>query len=429
MTGFSLFWLCAGLVMTILFWASLSLLFFSISQRRKLYIFMTALLTGLCYFLEQSVSLHASPAHRRPGSLVAASLFTAMPLWGFVTVIAGIIAVQVLLFLNMLRYERSQITAASIKEAIDSLPSGVCFYLDSGRLLMTNRKMHELYTAATGRLLANRSFPVGQMFSGPVQPGCELLTDSGSKVLRLPGNSAWAIGEKDLSYEKKTAHMLILDDVSELYAQNVSLRAMREKLLALNHRLTDYNREIVSLTAERELLDARVRLHDEMGADLLTIRRYLANGGTAQDRADIEARLRRNVRFLITGQSSQVRDEYEIILETAEKLGVRVSVAGELPQQEPQKHVAATAMHECLTNTLRHAHGDELTVSVAEQDNTYVITLSNNGDQPEGPVQEKGGLNSLRELTERIPGGSMEIIASPVFSVIIILPKEVPDAI
>ena len=37
MTGFSLFWLCAGLVMTILFWASLSLLFFSISQRRKLY--------------------------------------------------------------------------------------------------------------------------------------------------------------------------------------------------------------------------------------------------------------------------------------------------------------------------------------------------------------------------------------------------------
>ena len=182
------------------------------------------------------------------------------------------------------------------------------------------------------------------------------------------------------------------------------------------------------MTAERELLAARVRLHDEMGADLLAIRRYIENGGTPRDRENIEARLLRNLTFLTTGQASLARDEYELMLETAEKLGVRVSVIGKLPPQDPQKHVVATAIHECLTNTLRHAHGDELTVSVAEQEENFIISFTNNGDQPSEPIQEKGGLSSLRSLTENT-GGSISISSAPTFSIILTLPKEVPNVL
>ena len=124
-----------------------------------------------------------------------------------------------------------------------------------------------------------------------------------------------------------------------------------------------------------------------------------------------------------------MRDEYELMLMTAKKLGVSVVVTGKLPDRDPQKHVTATAIHECFTNTIRHAGGDELYVTAEETDESIRITFTNNGRRPAEPVREQGGLAALRALAESLPGGRMEISVSPRFAVILTMPKEVPYAL
>ena len=42
------------------------------------------------------------------------------------------------------RGERARITPMSVKEAVDSLPSGVCVYLPGGRVILINRAMERL---------------------------------------------------------------------------------------------------------------------------------------------------------------------------------------------------------------------------------------------------------------------------------------------
>ena len=180
----------------------------------------------------------------------------------------------------------------------------------------------------------------------------------------------------------------------------------------------------MALTAEKELLSARVRLHDQMGEDLLTMKRYIHAGGTDDDRRAIEGMLRRNVAFLMTGQQGAREDEYELMISTAARLGVTVAVEGSLPEAAAQKHVVAAAIHECFTNTLRHAHGDTLRVTVAEDGGMWRVTLRNNGVQPAGPVSAKGGLRSVKALAERV-GGRMTIRTSPEFAVCLDLPREV----
>ena len=69
----------------------------------------------------------------------------------------------------------------------------------------------------------------------------------------------------------------------------------------------------------------------------------------------------------------------------------------------------------------------ELEDLAEERGGDYVIRLTSNGEQPAGPIRETGGLKSLRELTEYI-GGTMELSYSPVYTVTLILPKEVPHA-
>lgn len=153
---------------------------------------------------------------------------------------------------------------------------------------------------------------------------------------------------------------------------------MQERLSELNVRLNAYNNEIVKLTAEKELLQSRLNIHDEMGIDLLRIRRYIKEGGTEQEREEIRERLKGDLSFLLR-ERSQVRDEYNLMIETSEKLGVHVSVKGKLPEETQLKHVVASAIHECFTNAIRHAHGNELFINCEETESGYWIAFRNNG--------------------------------------------------
>ena len=427
MNPFSPFWFAAGVAATVLFWIFLGLTVVYLRQRRFFFLLPNLLLLLACYFLVQCAALYRYGARPEEGALhrIAFWVFS-LPRWSLGLCLAGLAAAAALFLRDQRRFERSRITAMSVKEAMDNLPSGLCFYLPGGQVLLKNLAMERFCLTATGEALLSGALLRRRLFSGALPEGCEREMVGQTPVICLTDGTFHSVQEQEFDFENTRVHALMTADVTEQMKKSRSLGALQKKLTALSEQLVVYNREIVSLTAERELLSARVRLHDEMGADLLAIRRYMELGGSEADQRDIEARLRRNLTFLLTGQASQTRDEYELMLETAEKLGVRVRVTGTLPPEDPQKHVTATAIHECFTNTLRHARGDALDVTVEEGEDAYTVTFRNNGDQPAGPVEERGGLASLRSLTERIPGGRMEIVASPRFAVILTLPKEAP---
>ena len=243
-------------------------------------------------------------------------------------------------------------------------------------------------------------------------------------MIVLPDGEARKLDESEIPYEKHTVRMLLAFNITEAYRKTRELTKMREKVEHLGVQLQKVNREIVALTAEREVLNAKVKIHDELGSDLLAVKRYLVNGGTEEEKAELMESLIRSVSFLKNDTSTTpVRDEYELLHSMAEQLGLTISITGELPQSEHHKPIIATAIHECMTNTLRHAHGDELHIEVSGDDEMLAAIFTNNGDQPAGEIMEKGGLKSLRELIEEA-GGSMTIQTNPVFAISIQLPKE-----
>ncbi len=85
------------------------------------------------------------------------------------------------------------------------------------------------------------------------------------------------------------------------------------------------------------------------------------------------------------------------------------------------RHIAVTAMHECMTNTLRHAGGDEVYVKAIRDKQGVILTITNNGSNKTERVTEKGGLKSLRIMVEKY-GGTMQITATDGFMLKISLP-------
>ena len=409
-----LIWQFLGLASAVLMIGAIAVCVQAVWQRRPR-LLLWALPMACLYILQQSVDYTVDPDPVPSAVAALVRWVTGLPV---AAVAAFEFLVLVLLMLSartLRRLERSQISAMSVKEATDSLPSGLCFYLPGGRIMLVNRSMETLCRQYTGGALIN-----GERFR-------QALLSGGTPLL-LPDGSAWTVAESTAEYDGATLHMLMATDVTELYRKNRSLQDMRRELDALNERLTDYLREIVSLSTQKEILAARVRLHDELGADLLVMQHYISEGCPEAERAALAQRLRRNISFLNADLAVQSRDEFQLLLQTAARLNVKILVEGSFPDTEPQRRILVTAVHECFTNTLRHARGDCLRIALEDRGDVIAAELTNSGVQPTGPIRETGGLGSLRTLTEQA-GGRMTVSVSPAFSVRLELPKEVSHAL
>ena len=177
---------------------------------------------------------------------------------------------------------------------------------------------------------------------------------------------------------------------------------------------------ITALTIEKEQLNARIRLHDDLGNMLLTARRYIQGRG---DRNSMLSVWRSPCGLLEADrETDEPEDSYAYMQTVARDVGISLQVDGTLPQDPDLKDLMATAIHECMTNTIRHAEGTELRIQVLEDGAAF----TNNGIQPEKPIEETGGLALLRSKAESL-GVQMQVQSVPEFRLLLRWPASSPS--
>ncbi len=415
-------WRFLGLAAVALFYAAVSLLFLCVQHRRKGLLALSLSLLPLTFVLmEAFFGLFPDPAQRGAVHRAVQNVLLSLPPWTLMTLILALAGLLLVLWLRLLRFRRTHITPTSVREALDSLPMGVCCYLPGGQLVLSNAMMEAVCAAATGRPLISGTRFYRDVEDGRLAPDCRCVDTGEGRVLLLPDGSARLLTVRSCSWDRRELTVLLAANVTEIYHKTLALEDKRKALYALNRRLAAYNREIVDLTIESEILTARVRLHDAMGEDLLTMKRAWLQPVDEASLAALRERLRRNVSFLREDPVEPSFDEYAVLLRTAERLGVRTEILGELSRTESARRVVTTGLHECLTNLLRHAHGDLLRLELQKEEGRIVALFSGNGDPPSEPVRETGGLHTLRRLTESL-GGTMTVYADPTLRVRLSLP-------
>ena len=426
--GERLLWAGMCIYALLLFYGMVLILALLLRQKRYKMLLLAIPLTVVLYGLEQCIDIFTSGSTYSDTARRIIDAFGSLSDGVILLLLAAATAAEWLFIRGVYHRERTMITPMSVKEAMDTMPMGVLFDAPGMPTLLTNYAIHDIYMKATGTVLIAGVEFRERLEKGDLLPGCRVLPLGESRMLVLPDGTAYLLTESDVPYEKDTVHLMAAADISELYAKTRDLEEMQKRVKALGEKLMKVNREIVATTAAREILNAKVKIHDAFGNNLLAISRYLAYGGTEAEKAELMASLRAGLSFLKNDRETQAQDEYALLFDTARRLGLSIKAEGTLPGQDPQKHIVATALHESMTNTLRHAHGDVLTVTVTEDDDTYFVTITNNGEQPTAEITEKGGLVSLRELCERA-GGRMTIRSVPELVLQLTLKKEVDDGL
>ena len=321
---------------------------------------------------------------------------------------------------------RKIISRASIKEAFDNLPAGVCFFNEVGLPVLCNLAMHRFGFAVCGRDV-QLAADLEACFSEDFVPAEDVRRDG--KVFVHRDGRAWRLKKRQFLHESGVPYtQYVAIDVTELYRNRLELMQENEQLRKVRAQLKKLSANVVAATREEEILNTKMRVHDEMGRCLLAAQKYLKQDNVGQLPDEIAVSWRKAISMLKYNNETLDEDMMLQIRKTCEFVKLDFIKTGELPRCEDMAYLLTCAVRECVTNAVRYAEATALYVDFAENEETASVTVTNNGKVPEGEIKEGGGLSTLRHRVERA-GGIMVLQSQPTFRLIVTIPKRMEGAL
>ncbi len=325
--------------------------------------------------------------------------------------------------LHLKQVERLNLRA--IKDSLDNLPSGLCFYAESGLIMLANRQMDQLAYQLTGLPLENGLNFYEQLLNGSLSPGVIRLSEINQLIFKLPNGNLWGFTQRLVKLKQSTVTEIVGTNLTLLANLHSHEEKQRHQLEAYQRRLQVYDQDLVELKRAEERLALKFDIHEQFGYLLLLSRHFwqkrIAGLASEPDAHAIIKLWQDQLKALV--KRNLVTDDYDwaSFLTLARELELDLRLIGKLPTDLTSLTIFKLALQESITNAVRHAKASELIVKSRLKDNTYHFNFINNGNLPTEPIIEGGGLSSIRQQVLN-NHGMMNVITQPTFNLEIKLP-------
>lgn len=366
-------------------------LFRVIQLKQTKHIVISAILLTVEYFLLQIISdiLHRQAGMENVG--LSYKLGHIHAIW-WIALIAGIMAISITLTAFFSHWKEEHITPMSVKDSIDMLHAGLCYWDDGGRIILSNKKMNEICLAISGEMLLN-----GEKFLECLESEC----------IPMPDGTRKYFFHNQVEFEDKQIHELVAVDVTELYKKNELLEQETVSLQKMNESLRKYNQNIVETVRKQEILDAKVYIHDEMNRLMLVTTSNAEMPMGEEEFREILTLWRNNAIFLGSeSDKAKVNTNISEINQLAELLGIQLIWQGESPEVIPDtiREVFIMVAREAIANAVKHAEAKEITIRINRNGEKLSVEISNDGKLPTGEITLGGGLSNIKRMVEEKKG-------------------------
>lgn len=398
-------------------------LFTSVRLCKKCHYIVLPALTFALSFLSVFLTMCGSYLYRVGEFVFEPSLtIISLPLWLHCVVAVVLLTLVVYGLVSAVLWNKKHISPVSIKESADTLPAGICFYEQSGLVKLINTEMNHLCVLATGKALLDGVSFWRKISQGEIEENCLPLQTGEKPIIEYEGGKVVSFKRYSHKIDGKIVYEIVAANVTERYRLTKELEQKLEELKVVNKRLVAYGDKVVLLTKEKELLAAKIRIHNDMGKLLLSTKRKLAETLDETEQKQMICFWQAEIAALKSTRPHTKKDNLQVIKDAAKLVGVTVKFCGEKPKADTiNEKILTSAMHECLTNTVSHANGKTMMVTASDKNGKYTIAITNDGENPKNKIIEGGGLSGLRLLVER-ENGAMLIHSTPQFELIIELP-------
>ena len=326
-------------------------------------------------------------------------------------------------------------SAKMIKKAIDSYPGGICFFALDGRVILVNEKMNQLMLELTGHTILNAKVAWEELANFANNGKAEKLNQSwlpkdpdnenGSThqqlFFRFSDSSVWRF---ELRFLDSNTVQIEAAEITELYRLSEELYENTIRLQDMQKRQKALLDSIVEVNLNKEILAAKMHIHDELGHCLLattkaiTEDRLAENADTLRKSWNSTIQDFSNISTVRTVPGSSLQSE---LMQVAELIGCKVTFLGEQPKSRKALQLLYAAVREALTNAVRHADATELTVKIKQDKQRYHIEISDNGGVSVSSITEGNGLSALRQRLEQ-EGATLKVLCDNSVSLLWIFP-------
>ncbi len=320
------------------------------------------------------------------------------------------------------KFKEQYHTSRMIRNAIDTYPDGVCFAAADGRPILANKTINEVCYVLTGHTVTNATAMWQELEPRAIPQSYE--TDS--ILCRLPDGTVWQFRKNCLQIEEVPVIQYEASDITELYEYQSRLAENNLRVLRLHERQRDLLQNIVQNNQDQELLNAKMRIHDAFGRILIMTKNALTETDAEQSRFDLFTEwenvitdMENAVDSFDTRESSPQKE----LLQVAELIGCRVEFLGNQPAEQKALLLLYAAIREALTNAVKHAGADKLTIAISDNKSRYYVEIRSDGRAVSLPIQESGGLGSLRKRLER-DGATLDYRYDRTVTLVLTIPKE-----
>jgi len=327
------------------------------------------------------------------------------------------------MFTGLERYgENSKnLSSLSVKNAIDSMNTGIMFCEQDGFILLSNEQMQRLMFTITNKIQRNGRIFFSLLTLGDIQPGCRITWFEGKNVCLLPDNSAWIFNMTELWIKRKKYIQLTATDISERWKLTAELQPQNEELMKRQKELSAAIADLHILSREKETQRAKMRVHDILGGRLTILLR------TIQSEREPDYKLLRSLSQGLIDELKSAeslpspQDELDILKQTFKSIGVDIIFSGKLPDDKEKGSLFADISREAVTNAVRHGLATQVYIHTDNADGDYHLRITDNGHPPLDTIKEGVGLNGMKKKVEPFRG-TVTVNISPRFILTVYLP-------
>ncbi len=316
-------------------------------------------------------------------------------------------------------------TKKLIRAAINTYPGGICFADCHGRPILVNGTFNIICNTLTGSTVINADTTWSWLKRiAELDTNADFSSASNKEIIvcKTPDAKLWQFQRSVIAPDNVMQYEA--DDITALCEYRARLEENNKNALELLNRQHNLLKNIVRNNLEKELLSAKIRIHDNFGKCLIATKRVI-------DGKDM----------LSTGfsstwinclddleNSSHDRDTADFspeseLIKAASLIGCKLEFIGNQPEKRKPLLLLYAAIREALTNAVRHANADKLIVKIDDCKNCYHVSITHNGETKTKSVQEGTGLRNLRQRLEK-EGALMRIECLNGVEMLLVLPKE-----
>lgn len=355
------------------------------------------------------------------GDFYLAKAFVDLPLYAFIAYDILLIVLEFIFAISFVKINRQTIGKNSVKKSMDNLPDGICFSKMDGTPLLVNRMMQDISFAVFGKMLANDLVCAKDIKNNNIKEGSKILQRD-PLVIEAMGRT-WQI--KVIPHEN--VRETLAYDITLEWALYQQIQEKNKQIEKMNASLKDYQINVGKYTRQKEILQAKIKIHDKIGQSLIYFKRYLdMDVKTKEDRDKLISLWMESLVMLDEKSedpdSAKSINKFKKLISTAKDIGVTVNVDGKLPAEDGDLNLLVKIVHESLNNAIRHGQAKNIWIDLDEDDINIHSRITNDGIIIHGPIIEKGGLKNIRQIIESC-GGKMKIQSDSHFILDLTWPK------